>query len=77
MQIKRYNWDCWARSTRSGTELRHVIFLDEAHKFFSKDDDDIINVMVREARKFGIGLWCASQNPTDFPDSFLTNVGLR
>nr|WP_211119504.1 helicase HerA-like domain-containing protein [Thiothrix fructosivorans] len=66
-----------ARSTRSGTELRHVIFLDEAHKFFSKDNDDIINVMAREARKFGIELWCASQNPTDFPDSFLTNVGLR
>ncbi len=64
-----------AGATRSGTELRHVIFLDEAHKFFRKDNDDIINVVAREARKFGIGLWCASQNPTDFPDSFLTNVG--
>lgn len=64
-----------AGATRSGTELRHVLFLDEAHKFFSKDDDDIINVIAREARKFGVGLWCASQSPTDFPDSFLTNVG--
>ncbi|MBU1723756.1 MAG: DUF853 family protein [Gammaproteobacteria bacterium] len=61
--------------TKTGTELRHVLFLDEAHKFFSKDNDDIINVIAREARKFGIGLWCASQSPTDFPDSFLTNVG--
>lgn len=64
-----------AGATQSGTELRHVIFLDEAHKFFSKDNDDIINVIAREARKFGIGLWCASQNPNDFPESFLTNVG--
>ncbi len=64
-----------AGATRSGTELRHVLFLDEAHKFFSKDNDDIINVIAREARKFGIGLWCASQNPNDFPESFLTNVG--
>lgn len=62
-------------ATQSGTELRHVLFLDEAHKFFSKDNDDIINVIAREARKFGIGLWCVSQSPTDFPDSFLTNVG--
>jgi len=62
--------------TASGTELRHVIFLDEAHKFFSKNDDgDIINVVAREARKFGIGLWCASQSPNDFPESFLTNCG--
>ena len=64
-----------AGATNSGTQLRHVIFLDEAHKFFSKDSSDIINVIAREARKFGIGLWCASQSPTDFPDSFLTNVG--
>lgn len=64
-----------AGPTRTGTELRHVLFLDEAHKFFSKDNDDIINVIAREARKFGIGLWCASQNPNDFPESFLTNVG--
>ncbi|WP_287602481.1 helicase HerA-like domain-containing protein [Thiothrix sp.] len=62
-------------ATRSGTQVRHIIFLDEAHKFFSKDSSDIINVIAREARKFGIGLWCASQSPTDFPDSFLTNVG--
>lgn len=61
--------------TRSGTELRHVIFLDEAHKFFNAKSDDIVNVIAKEARKFGIGLWCASQQPTEFPESFLTNVG--
>lgn len=64
-----------AGPTQSGTEVRHVIFLDEAHKYFSSDPDDIINVLAKEARKFGIGLWCASQEPTAFPESFLTNVG--
>lgn len=57
------------------TELRHVIFLDEAHKYFTEDEDDIINVIAKEARKFGIALWCAAQSPTVFPESFLTNVG--
>lgn len=62
--------------TRSGTELRHVVFLDEAHKYFSPGkSDDIIAVIAKEARKFGLGLWCASQQPTEFPESFLTNVG--
>jgi hypothetical protein len=62
-------------ATTNGRELRHVIFLDEAHKYFSNAPDDIINVIAKEARKFGIGLWCASQQPTEFPESFLTNVG--
>lgn len=61
--------------TATGTELRHIVFLDEAHKFFSNEPDDIINIVAKEARKFGLGLWCASQQPTAFPESFLTNVG--
>ncbi len=61
--------------TASGTELRHVIFLDEAPKYFTEDKNDIINVIAREARKFGLGLWCAAQQPTSFPESFLTNCG--
>lgn len=61
--------------TRLGTELRHVIFLDEAHKYFNSKPDDIVNVIAKEARKFGVGLWCASQQPTEFPESFLTNCG--
>jgi len=62
-------------ATKSGNEVRHIIFLDEAHKYFSDEPDDIINVIAKEGRKFGIGLWCASQQPTEFPESFLTNVG--
>lgn len=60
---------------RPGEGLRQIIFLDEAHKFVRQDSDDIINVIAKEARKFGLALWCASQQPTDFPLSFTTNVG--
>jgi len=56
-------------------EVRQIVFLDEAHKYFNNEPDDIINIIAREARKFGLGLWCASQQPTAFPESFLTNVG--
>lgn len=63
--------------TATGTELRHVAFLDEAPKYFSDDKDDIINVVAREARKFGLGLWCAAQQPTSFPESFITNCGAK
>lgn len=59
----------------SGSLPRHIVFLDEAHKYFNNEPDDIINVVSKEARKFGLGLWCASQQPTAFPESFLTNVG--
>lgn len=63
--------------TASGTELRHVVFLDEAPKYFSDDDDDIINIISREGRKFGLGLWCAAQEPTSFPQAFITNCGAK
>jgi len=62
-------------ATKSGTEIRQIVFLDEAHKYFTDDNDDIVNIIAKEARKFGLGLWCASQQPTEFPESFLTNVG--
>lgn len=63
--------------TASGTELRRIAFLDEAPKYFTEDKDDIINVVSREARKFGLGLWCAAQQPTSFPESFITNCGAK
>lgn len=62
-------------ATENGKEVRHVIFLDEAHKYFSNKEDDIINIIAKEARKFGIALWCAAQSPTVFPESFLSNCG--
>lgn len=56
-------------------DVCHVILLDEAHKFFVDAGDNIINKIAKEARKFGIALWCASQSPTHFPEDFLGNCG--
>lgn len=66
-----------AGATPSGTELRHVVVLDEAVKYFTEDDDDIINIISREGRKFGLGLWCIAQEPTSFPQAFITNCGAK
>ena len=49
--------------------------MDEAHKFIVDDSSNIINVIAKEGRKFGLGLWCASQSPTHFSEDFLTNCG--
>lgn len=54
-----------------------IIVLDEAHLFFSDDDDNIVNTIAKEARKFGVGLMCASQNPGHFSEDFLSNVGCK
>ncbi len=56
-------------------DLEHVVFLDEAHKFIVEDSANIINVIAKEGRKFGLGLWCTSQSPTHFSEDFLTNCG--
>ena len=58
-------------------EIRDVIIIDEAHNFFSDDEDNILNTIAKEGRKFGISLICASQAPTHFSDDFLSNVGTK
>lgn len=50
--------------------LTEVAVLDEAHAFVDEDDDNILNTMAREVRKFGMSLICASQSPTHFPEDF-------
>jgi hypothetical protein len=56
-------------------DLRHIILLDEAEKFFTDDKENILNIIATQARKFGVGLWCASQSPTHFSENFLTSCG--
>jgi len=56
-------------------DVQHIVFLDEAHKFIRDDPANIINIIAKEGRKFGLALWCASQSPTHFSEDFLTNCG--
>lgn len=67
------------RSVQRGvqSDLVEVIILDEAHNFLTDDPDNIINIIAKEARKFGVGLFCASQSPTHFSDDFISNVSTK
>lgn len=63
-----------ARDRGHTSGIRYIIVLDEAHKFFKDESDNIINIIAKEGRKFGIALWCASQSPTHFSEEFLINT---
>jgi len=53
------------------------IFLDEAHKFVVDNGDHVINRIVKESRKFGIGLILSSQAFVHFSDDLLMSSGLK
>lgn len=59
------------------SDVVDVIILDEAHNFLNEDPDNILNIIAKEARKFGVGLFCASQSPTHFSDDFISNVSAK
>lgn len=58
-------------------DVVEIVVLDEAHMFFNDDPENPINTIAKEARKFGLGLFCASQSPTHFSDDFISNVGTK
>lgn len=59
------------------TDVVEMVVLDEANLFFNDESDNIINIIAKEARKFGLGLCCASQSPTHFSEDFISNVGTK
>ena len=59
------------------TDVQEIIVLDEAHVYFTDEAENIINIIAKEARKFGLGLICASQSPTHFSEDFMTNVSCK
>jgi hypothetical protein len=58
-------------------QVVEAVVLDEAHLFFDEEPDHILNTYAKEARKFGLGLVCASQSPTHFSEDFLGNVATK
>lgn len=71
--------EIFAKRIQNGPQddVVEMIFLDEANLFFSDEADNIINIISKEARKFGLGLCCASQSPTHFSEDFISNVGTK
>ena len=59
------------------SDVVELVVLDEAHLFLTDDEDNPINIIAKEARKFGLGLFCASQSPLHFSDDFLSNVSTK
>jgi len=66
-------------ATRRGIQDRvsEVVVVDEAHLFFTDEPENPLNTLAKEARKFGLGLVCASQSPTHFSEDFLGNVATK
>lgn len=58
-------------------EIRDVIIVDEASKFFDKDPRNPLNFIALEGRKFGISLISASQQMDHFSDDFLGSVSTK
>lgn len=59
------------------SDLIEVIVIDEASRFTYDDEDNILNVIANEGRKFGLAIWCAAQSPIQFSDDFLKNVAFK
>ncbi|MDR5791714.1 DUF5710 domain-containing protein [Caballeronia sp. LP003] len=58
-------------------QIVDIAVLDEADKYFTDDDDNMPNVIAKEARKFGLNLWAVSQSVSGFSDAFLANLGSK
>lgn len=58
-------------------DVVEIVVLDEAHLFLTDDPENPVNIIAKEARKFGLGLFAASQSPTHFSDDFLSNVSTK
>ncbi|NQX86319.1 MAG: DUF853 family protein [Flavobacteriaceae bacterium] len=57
-----------------------VMFIDEAHLIFNQASKALLNQIesiVKLIRSKGIGLYFVTQNPTDLPESVLSQLGLK
>lgn len=71
--------DIFLKAKEKGEQegVTSFIVVDEASIFMSKDDDHIINVISKEARKFGIGLILASQHFKHFSEDIIANSATK
>jgi len=56
-------------------DVVEIIICDEGARYATAEDDNILNLIANEARKFGLGLWVASQSPAHFTDDFIKATG--
>ncbi len=70
----------WGRDKSEGGIRRPLlIVMDEAHRYLSKDRPgralEIVQRIMREGRKFGVGALVVSQRPSDINDTILSQCG--
>lgn len=67
----------YAQQRGEQSRLRDVVVIDELPIFVSEDPDHVINRMIREMRKFGLGVIMAAQNPQGISEDIISGVGTR
>jgi len=70
----------WGREMPEGGRNRpQLIVMEEAHRYLSKDGQsparDMVQRIVKEGRKFGVGAMVVSQRPSEVDDTILSQCG--
>ncbi len=70
----------WGRQTPEGGRQRPLlVVMEEAHRYLSRGSDslarDMVQRIVKEGRKFGIGAMIVSQRPSEIDETILSQCG--
>jgi DNA helicase HerA-like ATPase len=70
----------WGRELPEGGRRRpQLIVMEEAHRYLGKEDDsparDMVQRIVKEGRKFGVGAMIVSQRPSEIDETILSQCG--
>lgn len=70
----------WGREMPEGGRLRpQLVVMEEAHRYLGKESDsfarDMVQRIVKEGRKFGVGAMIVSQRPSEIDDTILSQCG--
>ena len=70
----------WGREMEDGGRKRpQLVVMEEAHRYLGKDSDglarDMVQRIVKEGRKFGIGAMIVSQRPSEIDETILSQCG--
>lgn len=66
-----------AKENGESKDLLQLVVVDEAHKFTSDEPEHIMNLIAKEARKFGFGMMWASQSFGHFPEDIIANTSTK
>jgi|TARA_R100000501_G_C2627036_1_gene120917 hypothetical protein len=70
----------WGRETPEGGRMRPLmVVMEEAHRYLGRDHDNLASFMVqrivKEGRKFGVGAMIVSQRPSEIDETILSQCG--